>query len=163
MKKLIFFLAAALLARENPFVLPAKNAPAKTGPQAQSAPAVEANATKVDVFAKKEASQPQKEPKPRLVADLRYLRIFQKGGEVRLETKERLRRAFVLDTEPKAVFDFRSRRAPATRRFELEPPFKQAVIGAHRGYYRVVIEGDGCRPKVDKVRLRAYCPGATAP
>ncbi len=68
--------------------------------------------------------------------------IVQKGSSVIIETADKLLRNFHLADPFKVILDFKSGKSFYTKSVSMKPPFKKAVIGDHREYYRVVFELD---------------------
>jgi len=159
---LLGFLAFAA-ARENPFVLPKEYrsiAPAMSAPAPSEEEGIE------ELLSKEPSPQRSQTPPPspksrelEQVADLGFIAFRSDGKVLRIDTADPLKRAFMIDTPKKAVFDFAKRRSFGSRTIRIERgPFKKAALGAHEEFYRVAIEVEkGCNASIDKKRLLLKC------
>jgi hypothetical protein len=68
--------------------------------------------------------------------------ITQEGYTALVRTEDMVIRDFHLSDPFKIVLDFRSKQAFGTKTVSMQKPFEKAVMGSHRGYYRVVLQMD---------------------
>jgi len=68
--------------------------------------------------------------------------ITQKGYTATIYSNDMIIRDFHLSDPFKIVFDFRSKKSFNTQTVSMQQPFDKAVMGSHRGYYRVVLKID---------------------
>ena len=120
---IFFMMLGILIARENPFVLPAS--------------------TQENVGQK--ADRVQELHYPFLTA------IFYQDHFV-IKTKDPLKKIFLLENPAKIVLDFKKRRSFYTKRVDLNSTlFEKFEMGAHRRYYRVAVSlKDRCKLKIKK-------------
>ena len=75
---------------------------------------------------------------------LPFIKFSTKANNMRVETKDKLLRHFMLPHPHRIVLDFKgSSHFLAKKYTSLVKPFKKIRLGNHNGYYRVVIELDG--------------------
>ncbi len=151
MKKFIIFAATLLLARENPFILPEQNLDI-----------IYQDKPKESVIDNNGAELNEVEPKKGYLKDqlldLSFLQIFEQGNRLSIVTQDRIQKYFLIDRPKKVVFDFKKQRTFATKNIRAKLPFKNITLGAHKTFYRIVIEVDpSCTPKVDKSNLTIEC------
>ena len=90
---------------------------------------------------------------------LPFISIYTKGKEMKIYTKDKLLRSFMLVKPHRIVCDFK--RNINIRSFVKKAKhanaFKQINIGTHKGYYRVVIELDGFyKYSIKKTTYKSY-------
>jgi hypothetical protein len=128
-------------ARENPFVLPEEKTIIEEELPKKKAPVLieeaESKLSNVDIV------------------DFGFVKFKIEGNKLNIETKNRLKKAFILEEEKKAVYDFYYKKSFDTKVKDLENDyFKQIAIGSHKGFYRVVIKAKkDCRLKIDSLTL----------
>ena len=126
MKPSFYFLilfATLLTARENPFVpLPI--------PEEQ--------------IAVPELEQEAGEERGGQTVNFEQIRFLFSAGQVRIETKDALKKHFMVQEPARIVLDFKADDDfPTRKRLLSVPPFQMIRLGAHSGYYRAVLELEG--------------------
>ncbi len=71
-----------------------------------------------------------------------FVSITQKDYTATVHSSDMVIRDFHLTDPFKIVLDFRSDKSFATQTVQMEKPFEKAVVGEHRGYYRIVLQMD---------------------
>lgn len=75
---------------------------------------------------------------------LSFIKFSTKGNKMKVVTKDKLLRHFMLPKPHRIVLDFKgSSRVLSKKYTQFKKPFKKIRLGNHDGYYRVVIELDG--------------------
>lgn len=75
---------------------------------------------------------------------LSFIKFSTKGNKMKVMTKDRLLRHFMLPKPYRIVLDFKgSTHFLAKKYTQFSKPFKKVRLGNHDGYYRVVVELDG--------------------
>lgn len=86
-----------------------------------------------------------KKKKFRKILSLNFISFYEKGNELKIVTKDKMLRDFLLVKPHRIVCDFK--RDTDIRSFSKNAPknsrFTKVRIGTHKGYYRAVIELDG--------------------
>jgi len=135
----IFLLLLALLeARENPFT---PGAPETANPARPAVPDMPAgpDGAKAQAAAEEEAAGSSESEN----VDFGVIRFFVSGGEVQIETKNRLKQHFAIKNPTRFILNFASNADFPTRKQVLHlAPFREIRVGAHEGHYSVVIELD---------------------
>lgn len=87
----------------------------------------------------------QKNEKFKKLASLKYVSLYAKKREIKLETQDELIRNFLLPKPHRIVCDFKREIEirSFTKTFSKSAVVKKFRVGNHDGYYRVVIELDG--------------------
>jgi hypothetical protein len=90
-------------------------------------------------------SEPKKVDKYKRIAGLKFIHLYENKNSLKIETKDKMIRNFLLTKPHRIVCDFK--REINIRSYEKEITSKSIVqkvkLGNHSGYYRVVIELDG--------------------
>ena len=154
-----------MFARENPFELPQSTSAQKEQPSAAETTLIAKPAAAKEQQKEPTSSVVEKKPEttqqPKItgmgqkVADLGFIAIYREGNILQLRTNDPLKRSFVIDKPTKGVFDFAAKRRFASKNITLdEGPFKRISLGAHKNFYRVVIEVQkGCKPTITELQL----------
>jgi hypothetical protein len=78
------------------------------------------------------------------VIDAKFIKFQSSDRSIKIETKDKILRNFMLTSPHRIVLDFSRDTSFKPKRFDVaEIPFKQIRMGNHDKYYRVVIELDG--------------------
>lgn len=134
MRFFLFLLAIVVIsdARENPFApvvkeISMKSVEAQT-PNLTSMPIVEED----DVF---------KNALSGAVKNLRYVKLFAKQRQLHIRTKDTMLKHYSIVNPTRILIDFDSKRDLGSRKtgFTVDP-IKEVRMGAHHGFYRMVIE-----------------------
>ena len=134
---IFLLMLAALGARENPFVPGAPDAAGAARPAVPDMPA-----------ASEEMAPSAAQEEPVIASesesvDFGVIRFYVSGGEVQIETKDRLKQHFAIKNPTRLILNFASDTDFPTRKQALViAPFREIRVGAHKGYYSVVIELD---------------------
>ena len=135
---ILLLLFAALDARENPF---AAGAPQTAESAKPTVPDMAAGAAEERSTAGAVEESPTGGESENI--DFGAIRFFISGGEVQIETKDRLKQHFAIKNPTRIILNFASDTGFPTRRQAMHlSPFHEIRVGAHKGYYSVVIELD---------------------
>lgn len=75
---------------------------------------------------------------------LPFIRFSTKGYKMKVSTKDKLIRHFMLPKPHRIVMDFKGTSHFLAKKFtQFSKPFKKIRLGNHNGFYRVVVELDG--------------------
>ena len=75
---------------------------------------------------------------------LSFIKFSTKANKMRVKTKDKLLRHFMLPKPHRIVLDFKGSSQFLSKKFtQFAKPFKRIRLGNHKGYYRVVVELDG--------------------
>jgi hypothetical protein len=130
------FLLISLQARENPFV------PLTDGTDKGARPAAPDRGVPAEV-GRTAASGEEAPAGETETVDFGVIRFFVSGGEIQIETKDRLKQHFAIKHPTRFILNFSSTADFPTRKQTLKlAPFHEIRVGAHKGYYSVVIELD---------------------
>jgi len=137
---LLFVLMTLMYARENPFL---------PGPPPQTPAAITAPETET-ALPEPEETQPipgpdesSDEPVAEIV-DFKMIRFDLTEKEVRIQTKDKLKKHFAVKNPTRIILNFVSSKGFQTQRKSVSTaPFREIRVGFHEGYYSVVIEVDG--------------------
>ena len=133
---LLLFLSV-LGARENPFVPGATDTANTARPAVPDMP-VGPEEAKEQLSTEEPVSGTESEN-----VDFGLIRFSVSGGEIRIETKDRLKEHFAIKKPTRLILNFASSADFPTRRQTLHSaPFREIRVGVHKGYYSVVIELD---------------------
>ena len=89
-------------------------------------------------------SKEVKKPKQyELLAKMNFIAFFAKEKKLKIVTKDKLLRDFMLIKPDRIVLDFKDELDFRTKSFQGKGIFQKITIGNHDGYYRVVIKLDG--------------------
>jgi len=123
---LLTFAAATLLSgRENPFM------PSSSLPEPEPVTAVEAPV----------APEPSASTAASQTVNFQQARFLFTEGNVRIESRDRLAKHFVIREPTRIILDFEAKTDFPTRKRALDvAPFSEIRMGTHPGYYRAVIE-----------------------
>ena len=83
-------------------------------------------------------------PKYKKIAAIKYAQFYKAGKTLKIITKDKMLRNFILPKPSRIVIDFKrdsTMKSYSTKK--LSGSFSQIRIGNHEGYYRVVLELDG--------------------
>ncbi len=98
-------------------------------------------------------SKKTKKLKYKKITSIKYLDIFASGKKLKIITKDKIIRSFLLVNPHRIVCDFkRDSKMKSYSKKNPESIFKKIRIGNHNGYYRVVIDLDGIY-KYDEIKI----------
>lgn len=133
-----------LTARENPFV-PVPETPEAVAPVHESGIVILSDEEVAQLKSEEQdmplvqestVSEAQTE-----TINFQQVRFLFSDGQIRIETKDRLKKDFALTDPARIILDFATAADfPSRKRSLSTPPFSALRLGAHNGYYRVVIE-----------------------
>jgi len=70
-----------------------------------------------------------------------YIRIIVSENKIRIETKDKLKKAFIAEDPKVIILDFYHKVSFATKKRQFDiVPFHEVRIGAHKNYYSFVVE-----------------------
>lgn len=133
-----------LMARQNPFAPVPKTAEAVT-PTHENGIVILSDEDAAQLMSEKQEVVPaQKEMAAAAkteIVNFQQLRFLFSGGQIKIETQDRLKKDFALQNPGRIILDFTSEADfPSRKRSISTAPFRTVRLGAHKGYYRVVIE-----------------------
>lgn len=141
--KLLLLGSLTLCARENPFVaLPEPEVPV---PQKRVEPVerpVEKAVEKPVVTAKAEpVTDPFEDAGKSQIKNIRYAKLLAEPEHLHIKTRDQLKKHFAIVKPTRILIDFDSLRDLGSRKAGFDiAPFREVRSGAHKGFYRVVVE-----------------------
>lgn len=133
-----------LTARQNPFV-PVPHTPEAVAPVHENGIVILSDEEVAQLKSEEQEVAPvQKEtavaPQTEII-NFQQVRFLFSDRQIKIETKDRLKKDFALRDPARIILDFATVvDFPSRKRSLGIPPFSALRLGAHKGYYRVVIE-----------------------
>lgn len=90
-------------------------------------------------------------------ADIGFITFYTKGSVMKLKTRHKILRHFMMANPHRIVLDFQGSLHFLAKKFtHFDAPFYRVRIGNHEGYYRVVVELDGQYEYKIQKKSKAY-------